>query len=1519
MYIDDFLPFLKKSPFLKRENKEVKMEELFFPYDVEGYFSDYSKSHMNNRVINIFYIEPLDVYVMDEPIGKVAWYIDNVESVSAIVSHVDYQKVTRYLQVEEFENGDKRAFYPETNGFSVNDIETVEYLNLARDRISIFDRGSNEVISESVQSIIKQDTRKKIKLFEFDVSSFIDSELQRRQSHAGNTPPASDSNVTGVPDNVEMVLAPYLAGDFVLERVPLLEGPTAVMKSATVKNLAKKYGYRVVDFRAAFIDRLDLEGLSEIVDVDGNVESFNALMYNIMECTDEFLDFCEASVSELRNEIELVRDEGGSEGEIAELEKMLGYYSEKSKPAVLFFDEVTRAPQTILNALTTILNQKEFNGYQMTRSKIVTATNVPLDITDNPELEMLYGISDTEDSAINSRFQPIPVKPSDVEERWWEWATSPNDKYNGDSNVHSVLIEFLENNPNEKYNFKDVEEMYEKNPAREDLLYTTAFPNYRTWDLLSRYLYKREDFGEPNTAHLDIIEGFVGTSISNKLADFMEKKGFNILKSEPENKMDNIVEEAMIGNVPTMLITPSSMGKTARIKNVARKYGIKQENIIKINLSQQDSIDIMGPPTKVDLASYVGGHGMGDSNDELFGKDSRIGRKLKGLVKNSALPTKVTIKASKTDLAQKVRDAVENNERLVIFFDEFNRVLDKSVMTAIFEVVSDCFVGDTKIKMLGGNIKSIQEIHEEVQDGKDDVWVYSCDKNGGVKPGKVTASRKIDTNKRLVKVTLDNGREEICTEDHKWMLRDGNYRKIIDLKEGDSLMPLYDKLSSKDDGDYIDGYVMVLNNKTGDWEMVHTLVAKETDKYQFGNMTHHSDFNKLNNNPENLDCNMDRVEHLEYHGNHLEELKGKTDFEEKRLKGLREYYENPENREGILERLRNANTPEANRKSAETRSRLAEESEEYRKSMASGLIRFNKETNEDGRKTEWLKKAHREHPEKYSYINSETGKKYADEFWSLEDNHKRMSKLHKIRCDNEEFKEKMRENAIKNNSNSNIIFKQQLGKINKIVYSCLNKYGFVNEVVYEKERKNIQINYPSYKTALEKYVSKTEYNNLEDVAENYNHKIISIEFLDMKEPVYDITVDGYHNFALDSGVFVHNCRIFGVEFDPDLVTVFCAANVGDNYAGAQEFDPAFAARFNVFRKDSYEISDAIAFKKYIKEDGFNEFVIDYLENSSDEEVLEMIKQVDARTLKDSVPSQRAFKDLSTFLNDTSDESRLLRGTILFAGDKASKLYTEVGTLTDYNSLAVGAGKVKELTELVKRKLMNWSALDSDVVIKINDKEIKPEDVLPLVNGLYDDIFIQNPNTNFKDKSMELDILRQVMIGLYDADERIAKRRTDSIKTIIGDQAESFAGFFNVVSGTNMTTVDIPDLVDNTLIETFFTQKLSGMVDEDDKINAITGYYSDFYKEHGESLSLTHYQEFVKESITQLYNADGVVNLLVKITSGETTDKVIKLTEKGDIDFVKFVLGRAGFSPSDDELEELKQKTDYEGPKPKMLK
>jgi tRNA-splicing ligase RtcB len=45
----------------------------------------------------------------------------------------------------------------------------------------------------------------------------------------------------------------------------------------------------------------------------------------------------------------------------------------------------------------------------------------------------------------------------------------------------------------------------------------------------------------------------------------------------------------------------------------------------------------------------------------------------------------------------------------------------------------------------------------------------------------------------------------------------------------------------------------------------------------------------------------------------------------------------------------------------------------------------------------------------------------------------------------------------------------------------------------------------------------------------YNHKVVSVEFLKETEDVYCLTVPEYGNFALDAGVFVHNCGMMSAR------------------------------------------------------------------------------------------------------------------------------------------------------------------------------------------------------------------------------------------------------------------------------------------------------------------------------------------------------------------------------------------------------
>lgn len=94
-------------------------------------------------------------------------------------------------------------------------------------------------------------------------------------------------------------------------------------------------------------------------------------------------------------------------------------------------------------------------------------------------------------------------------------------------------------------------------------------------------------------------------------------------------------------------------------------------------------------------------------------------------------------------------------------------------------------------------------------------------------------------------------------------------------------------------------------------------------------------------------------------------------------------------------------------------------------------------------------------------------------------------------------------------------------RILKILSNMLNDNIEINKQNYEIYRKKIY-NGPLWRTIFKKF------NSLEEaitIAKNYNHKVVKIEIINLDEPikVYDISVEKYHNFAIKSGIFIHNC------------------------------------------------------------------------------------------------------------------------------------------------------------------------------------------------------------------------------------------------------------------------------------------------------------------------------------------------------------------------------------------------------------
>jgi DNA gyrase subunit B len=98
-----------------------------------------------------------------------------------------------------------------------------------------------------------------------------------------------------------------------------------------------------------------------------------------------------------------------------------------------------------------------------------------------------------------------------------------------------------------------------------------------------------------------------------------------------------------------------------------------------------------------------------------------------------------------------------------------------------------CFSGDTKIALTDGRSLSFVELIKEQEKGIKN-YCYTIGRDNRIEIGEIKNVRRTKKNTAVVKVTLDNDEEIRCTPDHKFMLRDGDYKEAKDLQKSDSLM-----------------------------------------------------------------------------------------------------------------------------------------------------------------------------------------------------------------------------------------------------------------------------------------------------------------------------------------------------------------------------------------------------------------------------------------------------------------------------------------------------------------------------------------------------------------------------------------------------------------------------------------------------------------------------------------------------------------------------------------------------------
>ena len=737
--ISNYFPFLDKADFVKNV-REVHAVEEFLGYEPLVVDFDSPTKDSSKKVFKAYRIMPSNTLFLAELPNTVFNIFSGTFGSEIIVDimEFDYQAVANLIEVD-LVNDINKAIFQCNGAYLIEDVLTDNFINACANGLDV----SSESYSEYkvLEDSDKLDT---VSMSEWLFSNEHIDESYIMESALDTLQLLKDRRKKGKSNDAEDIkgkdaVYTWLDAYFSLpegeemksggrEVVPLLIGPTAVFKSATVKELCKKYNYRMVDFRVAFTSRLDYSGLFQIGEVEGKKYSYACPMEEIVVCSDGFREFCKQSYQKLEDILQKGYTESSvaSDGNTVETEKKYLTDEQKTKivelqlqyknymrTPVLFCDEITRCRDKGVNGiLVQLLNQKKLNDMTLNGCKFVAATN--LDIQKGVEreeyrmeLDMLYDVNTDLDVAYSNRFIPLKVYPNDVMDRWFEWASGTTDKrgFKSVTNIHPVVLEFLNNNRDMVYTDKPVLDAIAEGLSDNEQR-TQVFPNYRTWDMLSDYLYSvdktaeaendgKEDSGEEKLYKRKILEGYVSKWCCEKFIPFLESKGYSNYDDVKEPVKDDVgdfLSTALETGSPAMLIGPSALGKTSRVKQYMKKAKIKtglEPVLINVNLASKDAVDLMGMPVKQSLTEYVGGgilkgSGLDDVSKELQSVVANVSADIK-----YGMTDIMTLRAPDKTIKDRFVTALKEGREVILFFDEVNRVSSNTVTSAVFEVISD--------------------------------------------------------------------------------------------------------------------------------------------------------------------------------------------------------------------------------------------------------------------------------------------------------------------------------------------------------------------------------------------------------------------------------------------------------------------------------------------------------------------------------------------------------------------------------------------------------------------------------------------------------------------------------------------------------------------------------------------------------------------------------------------------------------------------------------------------------------
>jgi dCTP deaminase len=355
------------------------------------------------------------------------------------------------------------------------------------------------------------------------------------------------------------------------------------------------------------------------------------------------------------------------------------------------------------------------------------------------------------------------------------------------------------------------------------------------------------------------------------------------------------------------------------------------------------------------------------------------------------------------------------------------------------------------------------------QDAGEFYWGYSIGPAGRLIVTLLDAPRFIGRD-ALLEIALDSGERIQATPDHLLMRRDGRMAEAHALRPGDPLMPLYRDIARGYEVVYqpIDGYLYPTHRLADEWNLRHEIYADAP-----GTHRHHLDFNRRNNRPTNIE-RMEASEHIRLHNaqSYGEEFDPRAHGAAIR-ESLRRRAQDPRWREDYA-RAQAARASDfwSNERYAEIRRRLLETrrnpSDARREAHRRATIRRFSDPGERMRHAQAMARA-----------------------WATDDGSRRMHQAEIAR-----------------------------------------QINLRTEITPQRVQRALHVTGSIRGAAQLLECDRSVFRRFPDVVAEFrglapyrNHKVVSVRELPGNHDVFCLTVPEAGNFALEAGVFVHNCGI----------------------------------------------------------------------------------------------------------------------------------------------------------------------------------------------------------------------------------------------------------------------------------------------------------------------------------------------------------------------------------------------------------